>query len=402
LRYESAHLLIFRLHHHFFISTKNKLFGSMNKNSADIAIVGGGIVGLAHAYMALKKGLRVVLFEREQFAVGASVRNFGLIWPIGQEPGIGLDRALRGRQHWLEVARESGFWINTNGSLHLAYHNDEWDVINEFAVQYHRDYSAYILTPDEVLRKSNVIKRENLKGGLYSELDCTVNPREAIRRIPVWLEEKYGLIRRFGQLVHETGNSQVKTATEQWHADQILICSGADFETLYPHIYKELNLTKCKLQMMKAVSSSNLTIGPSLCAGLTLRHYAAFSKCPSLIKVDQRYDQENIRFREDGIHVLLSQNGAGELIIGDSHHYGKTLEPFDKEEINQTILNYLGTFIELGQLTITERWNGVYPKLPGEISLVMEAETGVKIINGLGGAGMTLSFGLAEEVIARL
>src|SRR3954471_3008468 len=100
--------------------------------SADIAIVGAGIVGLAHAYMALKKGYKVVLFEREQFAIGASVRNFGLIWPIGQEPGAGLDRALKTRNHWIEVAKEAGLWINTNGSLHVVYHDDEWDVLNEF------------------------------------------------------------------------------------------------------------------------------------------------------------------------------------------------------------------------------------------------------------------------------
>ena len=46
----------------------------MNTTHYDIIIVGGGIVGLAHAYMALRKGLKVVLFDREQFAVGASVR----------------------------------------------------------------------------------------------------------------------------------------------------------------------------------------------------------------------------------------------------------------------------------------------------------------------------------------
>ncbi len=100
--------------------------------SADIAIVGAGIVGLAHAYMALRKGYRVVLFEREQFAIGASVRNFGLVWPIGQEPGAGLDRALRARQHWLEVSQQAGFSLQTNGSLHVAYHEDEWNVLNEF------------------------------------------------------------------------------------------------------------------------------------------------------------------------------------------------------------------------------------------------------------------------------
>jgi glycine/D-amino acid oxidase-like deaminating enzyme len=45
----------------------------------DLAIVGGGILGLAHAYQAARKGLRVAVFEGSQQAQGASTRNFGLI-----------------------------------------------------------------------------------------------------------------------------------------------------------------------------------------------------------------------------------------------------------------------------------------------------------------------------------
>jgi FAD dependent oxidoreductase TIGR03364 len=374
------------------------------KNSADVAIVGAGIVGLAHAYMALRKGYKVVLFEREQFAVGASVRNFGLIWPIGQEPGAGLDRALRSRNHWIEVAKEAGFWINQNGSLHVAYHDDEWDVLNEFENLY-RDagYSIELLNANGVSAKSSVVKQKGLKGGLWNAVDCTVNPRKAIRRIPLWLEEKYGLTLRFGHVVTEVGQSKVKTARETWKADHVFICSGADFETLYPELFDEQPITKCKLQMMKAVSpASNFILGPSLCAGLTLRHYAAFSKCPSLKKVDQRYDEENFTYKKEGIHLLLSQNDDGELIIGDSHHYSKTVEPFNNEEIDKLVLEYLQSFTALDNISITERWNGVYPKVQGNLNLILEPEPGVTIVNGLGGAGMTLSFGLAEEVIGRL
>ena len=63
------------------------------------------------------------------------------------------------------------------------------------------------------------------------------------------------------------------------------------------------------------------------------------------------------------------------------------------------IINYLKSFVTLGDFKITERWNGIYPKLSGEINLVIKPEPNVTIVNGLGGAGMTLSFGLAEEVI---
>ncbi len=67
----------------------------------------------------------------------------------------------------------------------------------------------------------------------------------------------------------------------------------------------------------------------------------------SLAKVVHAYDDESMPdYKKDGIHVLVSQNNQGELIIGDSHHYGKTTEPFDSEKINQLILDYLQTFVD--------------------------------------------------------
>lgn len=372
----------------------------MEDRSADIAIVGAGIAGLAHAYMALRKGYKVVLFERDQFAVGASVRNFGLVWPIGQEPGVNLDRAMRARQHWLEVAAQAGFWIKKNGSLHLAYHEDEWQVMEEFISLYkHSSFQTTLLDASDVIKKSSVLRRDGLRGGLWSETEGTVYARDAIRTIPKWLTEKFGLIIRYGNVVREIALPKIQTARETWQVSKVIVCSGADFETLYPEVFDQHPVTKCKLQMMKAVTEKKIDIGPTLCAGLTLRHYSAFSKCKSLPLLDARYDGTEKGYKDHGVHVLLAQNESGELIIGDSHYYSRTVEPFDREEVNNLILDYLDSFTELGPLRITERWNGVYPKVQGSTTLILEPEPGVTIVNGFGGAGMTLSFGVAEEVI---
>jgi D-hydroxyproline dehydrogenase subunit beta len=368
-----------------------------------LAIIGGGIVGLAHAYFALKRGFKVVLFEREEFAVGASVRNFGMIWPIGQQPGIGLEPALRARQHWIDISKAAGFWLNQNGSLHVAYEEDEWQVMNEFSDLYQNsNFDFSLLNANQTIEKSLVVKRSGLIGALWSATECIVNPREAIRRIPLWLQDQHGLQLRFGQLVREIAMPYIKTSTEIWLVDKAIVCSGADFETLYPEVYQKQPITKCKLQMMKAVTASNRSIGASLCAGLTLRHYAAFAACPSLKRLDKLFDEQNANFKKHGIHVLVSQNESGELIIGDSHHYNKTHEPFDSEEVNQIILNYLKTFTDFKDLKIIERWHGIYPKLQDNIRMVEQPEKNVTVVNGLGGAGMTLSFGIAEEVIAEL
>jgi FAD dependent oxidoreductase TIGR03364 len=373
------------------------------ERSTDIAIVGAGIAGLAHAYFALKKGYRVTLFEREQYAIGASIRNFGLVWPVGQQPGVGFEVALRSRSHWLEVSQQAGFWLNPNGSLHLAYHEDEEAVIREFlAIYKEAGFQCGWLSADEVLDKSPVVKQDGLRGALWSATEGTVYSREAIRRIPAWLQEKFGLQIFFGYAVTAIDVPHVVTSRGIWKAQHVIVCSGADFETLYPQVFDRMDVSKCKLQMLKAIPAEPVTIGPTLCAGLTLRHYASFAPCPSLQALDQRYDALSRRYKDHGIHVLLAQNQYGELIIGDSHHYGRTLEPFDSEEVNDIILEYLSTFTNLGKLQIVERWHGIYPKLLSDIKLVLKPAPGVTLVNGLGGAGMTLSFGIAEEVIEGL
>lgn len=374
----------------------------MNNRIADLIIIGGGIVGLAHAYAAAKRNLKVVLFERNESAVGASIRNFGLIWPIGQLPGTMLDRALRSREIWLELAGKAGFWYDQSGSMHLAYHQDELAVLEEFATMHQdRGYNFQLLSKHEVAEKSKVVNKKGLLGGLWSASELTVDPREAIRKIAQYLEKQTSVRVEYSTAITQIEGSQVTTADgTMWQAEKIMVCSGADFEHLYPEFFNEIGMTKCKLQMMRTLPYRQLNIGPTLCAGLTLRHYDAFKHCPSLPLVSKRYDEEHPEFKEYGVHVLLAQNGSGELVIGDSHEYGLNPKPFDREKINQIILNYLKSFVSIDNLEIAERWHGIYPKLFGKTEIVHEIEPGVMIVNALGGAGMTLSFGLAEENFA--
>ena len=65
-----------------------------------------------------------VLFERTPQAQGASIRNFGMIWPIGQAPDKIHQRALATRQTWLDLALKADIWLAQTGSLHLAYADD--------------------------------------------------------------------------------------------------------------------------------------------------------------------------------------------------------------------------------------------------------------------------------------
>jgi D-hydroxyproline dehydrogenase subunit beta len=374
-----------------------------NSNRVDVAIVGAGIVGLAHALAAAKRGLSVVVFERNPAAVGASIRNFGMVWPIGQPAGPLYERALASRAIWLEVAAKAGIDLDPCGSLHLAYQPDEQAVLEEFVeTSQHSQSQVRLLTPAQVAAKSPAVRQEGLLAGLWSQTEAIVDPRQAIRKLPLFLEQNYGVTLRFSTAVTEIAPPRLVAGSEIWTADRILVCSGADFETLYPQAYAATEITKVKLQMLRTVPQPNgYRIGAALCGGLTLTHYSAFADCKTLAALKTRIETKTPHFPRWGIHVMMSQNASGELIIGDSHEYGLNPEPFDQTLINQFILDYLNQFVQGPDLTIAATWHGIYAKSPDKTELVMQPEPGVTIVNALSGAGMTLSFGLAETVMTQ-
>lgn len=368
---------------------------------ADVIVIGAGIVGLAHALAAAKRGCKVVVFERNLAAIGASIRNFGMVWPVGQPEGELYQRALTSREIWLELSSKAGFTTSRVGSIHLAYQPDEMTVLEEFIATRQDRSTVKLLAAAEVAEKSPAAVTDGLLGALWSSTEVIVDPREAIGKLPAYLTEAYGVQFQFGKVVTAIESGVVIAAAEKWQSNQVFICSGADFETLYPDLYAVSGITKVKLQMMRtAPQPDSWRLGAALCSGLTLTHYTAFAHCPSLEALKQRIFTEAPHFPEWGIHVMICQNARGELVIGDSHEYGWNPDPFDRAMINQYILDYLKGFAQVPCFDIAETWHGVYAKLPGYTEWVVQPEPNVTVVNALSGAGMTLSFGLAEKVLS--
>lgn len=369
------------------------------ENSSAI-VIGAGIVGLATARSLAERGYHVTVFERSEKAVGASIRNFGMVWPVGQPDGKMYARAMLSKSIWKQVCTEANLWFEETGSLHLAYNELEWQVMNELAFTYkHR--GVKILLKEETIKKTDAANPTALTGSLWSPDEMIIESRVAIEKLPAYLAEKYGVQFHFNTAINAIDYPSVISNNKSWKADKIFICSGADFETLCPEIYAANQFTKCKLQMMRLVAQpGEWRIGPALCGGLSLTHYKSFEAAPSLPILKNYFKEHLPDYLKWGIHVMVSQNGSGELTIGDSHEYGNIFDPFDKEYINKLIVDYLQQFANFKSWQPIQSWHGIYAKRTnGATEFVHSPEEGVTIINGLSGAGMTLSFGLAEEVI---
>lgn len=364
-----------------------------------IGIIGAGIVGLSHAWSAAKRGHSVTVYERTPKACGASIRNFGMVWPIGLPHGKLYQIALESRDYWLELQKKAGIWINPCGSMHLAHEDDEWEVLQEFAnIAPNLGYNCNLININQTIKKCQSINTTKLKGALWSPTELCLDSPNAISTIPNWLNETYGVNFIFDSLITKIQHPNITDSNGESNSyDQIFICSGHDFQTLYPSVFKFSGVKQCKLQMLKIGSQPNgWSMGPHLAGGLTIRHYKNFQSCKSQSKVKERYAQNSPDFDKYGIHVMASQNQSGDIITGDSHDYDQPNDPFANEEIDNLIIQEIEKMIQLPNKKIKHRWLGLYAKHPDLIQFINNPESGVTIVNSTSGLGMTLSFGLAE------
>ena len=327
-----------------------------------------------------------------------------MIWPIGQPSGPRYDLALRSRDLWLEVLRESGLWHDCAGSLHVACREDEAQVLREFHDAVAGERRPYaLLSRREIAERFPAVNTDNVVLGLKSEVEVAVDPRQVIRELPAWLERRHGVHFAFDTVVTGFSSPIVTTVRGDFSVRRLIVCTGVDFQEVAPQAFEAAGFVRCKLQMMRTQAYGDaFRLGTLIAGGMTLKHYSSFANCPTLPALAARFDRDYPEYSRLGIHVMAAQNERGEIVLGDSHEYGDAIEPFDKTRIDDLILSYLDTFLTIPNRTIAGRWHGLYLKHPHEPYVVARPSPDLLCVTGVGGAGMTLSFGLAEQVVKEL
>jgi hypothetical protein len=133
---------------------------------------------------------------------------------------------------------------------------------------------------------------------------------------------------------------------------------------------------------------------------LGLHRYRGYADCPSLPALRARLAAEQAAQLDNGVHLIVVQSADGSLVVGDSHHYDATPDPFQPEAVDALILEEF-TAVLGAPPPITERWIGVYPSGP-EDAFVEAVAPGVRVVSVTSGTGASTAFGLAEEVLRDL
>jgi FAD dependent oxidoreductase TIGR03364 len=366
----------------------------------DLAVVGSGIVGLASALAAARRGLRIVVIEREAQANGASVRNFGFVTVSGQARGAMWRRARRSCEVWREVAAAAAIPIVHTGVWMMARRPESVAVLEAFMAT---DMAAgcRLLTPAEARRRCPQLAAPELAAVLESTMELRVESREAIPRLAEWLARAHGVVFQRNTAVQAIDAPHLVTSRGSVRAERVAVCPGDDFMALYPERLAGYALTRCKLQMLR-LADPGFRLPGTLMSDLGLARYHGFSDLPAAAPLKVRLANEQAGHVRCGVHLIVVQSADGTLVIGDSHDYGASPDPFSREAIDALILDEFRTALGLPPPPTLERWIGTYASAADRPVLIDAPHPAVRIAIVTSGAGASTGFAIGEELVSSL
>jgi FAD dependent oxidoreductase TIGR03364 len=368
----------------------------------DVLIVGAGIVGLAHALIAVRRGLKVRVVDRDAQANGASVRNFGFVTVTGQQAGVTWRRARRTRDVWAEVAPEAGIRIAHRG-LVVAAHRPEAESVLEAFVRSETGAECLLMTRAQAQERVPALRARGLRCALWSPHELRVESRDAIPRLAAWLQDAHEVEIERGVQVLSIDPPSIETTAGRLEADTVIVCPGDDLLGLYASRLAAYGLTRCSLQMMRIAPGVPMRLGAAVMSDFGLVRYLGYAELDAAASLRRALEQAEPEMLEHGVHLIAVQSPQDDsLVVGDSHHYATTPAPFGREDVDALILRELDRVLELPGRRVEQRWIGTYASAPDRTVVIDRPAERVRVVVVTSGTGASTAFGIAEDVFDEL
>lgn len=366
----------------------------------DLAIVGGGIIGLAHAYVAARRGKRVVVIERDTRANGASIRNFGFITVTGQARDSVWPLARRARDIWADLAPRAGIAIEHQDLLLTARYPESIAVLEAFMTT-ETGAGCRLLDAAALRAEHPELAAPGALGALWSPHELRVESRDAIPKLARWLTETFEVTMRAATAVHDVAPPRIATSRGPVEAEAAIVCPGDDFTTLFPERIAAYAPVKCFLSMLR-LADPGFRLPGGIMSDLGLIRYLGYAELPEAAALKVRLAASHAAALDHGVHLIAVQSADGSLVVGDSHHYGDQPGPFASADSEALILAEFAAATGRAPPPVIARWNGIYSSCADRPYFIDAPSDAVRIVMVTCGAGASMSFGLAEKTISDL
>lgn len=397
--------------------------------SADVVVIGGGVIGVSSAYQLARKGLSVALVEKGHVGCEQSSRNWGWCRQQGRARAE-IPLARESLRLWEEMQADAGedAGFRRTGVLFLTKNPAElaaWEKWAEIAreMQVH----STVLTPAEVQERLPH-NTDTWVGGLVTPSDGRAEPSMAV---PVLAKAA----RKHGVTIHqdcaarglETSAGRVSgVVTEKGtiRASSVLLAGGA-WSSLFCRRHGIdlpiglVNATACRTTPAPEITDGALgtdffCVRRRLDGGLTLalRGRGTVELTPDLIRYARTF-LPTYRQRRKGLKISFGKPFLDQLLRGTSWRLDQP-SPFEAERVRDPapdmtlVEEALAALIKanpnLEGIGIAEAWGGTIDTTPDTIPVISAVDTlpGFFLATGFSGHGFGIGPGagrLAADIV---
>ena len=150
----------------------------MVSKTADVLIIGAGVIGASIAFHLTRHGIKPLLIEKSEPAAGSSGACDGLVFLQSKKPGLHLRLALESRQRFdgLIDALGSRIEFKNPGGMCLIESEAELAAMRLFVEEQRQTGLAVELIDGDEARRREPCLSEKVLAATFSALDSQVNP----------------------------------------------------------------------------------------------------------------------------------------------------------------------------------------------------------------------------------
>ncbi|MBN3527454.1 glycine oxidase ThiO [Paenibacillus apiarius] len=228
--------------------------------TADMLIVGGGVIGCAIAYELAKRGLQVTLLERGRLGLGTTCAAAGMLAPVAERfkhEGLGsfarlsLDYfSIWAEELWEQSRvdielRKRGLFIPVTPAENMHYILNELRQTHSYTNEAANYASGIQWYASPQLMKHEPNMSSELQGAFFLKDEGHVSPTKLTYALARSAEDYGARIlesQTVTHILHKNGRViGVETLGQSWHADSVIICSGLESGMLTRDLGVELN-----------------------------------------------------------------------------------------------------------------------------------------------------------------